>query len=318
MQDFPLVTVICTAFNHEKFIEETLESVRLQSYPNIELIIVDNGSVDDSPRKIQNWVMHQKAGTRVKCILRNQSLPYCSSFNEAFLECHGKYLIDLSGDDVLFPDHVLQSVQRLFHSADAAFCFSDVWMDKEGSPSKTFFQRDLSGKLLKSVKEGDRYSDLVASHCMMSVSLVIDTDKFRNEGAYDESLSYEDFDMMVRLSRKFPIVFSNHIGIKKRILPDSFSSKQYFPKNSRMLMSTLDVCRKIKAMNQTKAENAALLKRVSFETKHALASANFEVARGFLDLAGELGRKGFDYKILQLWATLELNFSWIYLRMKND
>ncbi|MDO9550949.1 glycosyltransferase family A protein [Rhodonellum sp.] len=318
MQDFPLVSVICTAYNHEEFIEEALESVLLQSYLNIELIVIDNGSDDETAHKIHNWLHRQKGSATIISIFRKQSLPYCTSFNVAFLQSQGKYLIDLSGDDALLPEHVSQSVQRLSHSGNAGFCFSDVWLEKEGSPSKTFFKRDDTGRLLESVREGDRYCDLVSRHCLMSVSLVIDAQKFRDEGGYDESLSYEDFDIMVRLSRKFPVVFSNHIGVKKKILPDSFSAKQYFPKSTSMLNSTLIVCRKIQAMNQTKAENQALLNRVNFESKHALASSNFEVAKGFLNLARELGEKGPLHQIFRLWAKWRLDFSWFYLRMTKD
>ena len=317
MADSPLVSVICTAFNHEKFVEEALESVLLQSYPNIEFFIIDNGSKDETANKIQNWLQRQKGEIAVKSIFRKQSLPYCTSFNDAFSQSKGRFVIDLSGDDVLLPEHVSESIRRLSDSTNAAFCFSDVLLDKERSPSKTFYKRDESGQLLVNVREGDRYCDLVSSHCLMSVSLVIDAQKFRNEGGYDESLSYEDFDMMVRLSRKYSIVFSDHIGIRKRILPDSFSAKQYFPKSTRMLKSTLVICHKINAMNQTKEENQALLKRVNFEAKHALASSNFEVAQGFLDLSKELGEKGPRYQIFRFWAKLRLDLSWIYLRMRN-
>lgn len=318
MADFPIVSVICTAFNHEKFIEEALESVLTQSYPNIELTIVDNGSTDETACKIQNWLKKQKGGNVIKSIFRKPSLPYCKSFNEAFLQCHGKYLIDLSGDDALLPEHVSKSVSRLSLSTNAAFCFSDVLLEKKGSPSKTYFKRNASGELLERVREGDRYCDLVSSHCLMSVSLVIDAEKFRSEGGYDENLSYEDFDMMVRLTRKFPVVFSNHIGIRKRILPDSFSAKQYFPKRSIMLNSTLIVCRKIQAMNNAKTENQALLVRVNFEAKHALASSNFEAAKGFLDLANDLGEKGPLHKIFRIWANLRLDLSWFYLIITKD
>jgi glycosyltransferase involved in cell wall biosynthesis len=56
MQENPLVSVICLAFNHEKFVVETLESVIQQKYQPIELIIVDDCSLDATKSEIKNWL----------------------------------------------------------------------------------------------------------------------------------------------------------------------------------------------------------------------------------------------------------------------
>src|SRR5690606_24064535 len=103
------------------------------------------------------------------------------------------------------------------------------------------------------------------------------TEVLKNEGGHDEDLSYEDFDIIVRLARNYLFVFNEYIGVKKRLLENSFSSKQYSIRNSVMLPSTLKICRKIQLMNRSHRENNALKFRVMFETKHALASANFDV-----------------------------------------
>ena len=58
MQENPLVSVICLAFNHEKFVVETLESVIQQNYQPLELIIVDDCSLDTTKSVIKNFVFY--------------------------------------------------------------------------------------------------------------------------------------------------------------------------------------------------------------------------------------------------------------------
>ena len=56
MNNRPYVSIIACCYNHEKFVEETLDSVKSQTYKNIELIIIDDFSTDDSVKKINTWI----------------------------------------------------------------------------------------------------------------------------------------------------------------------------------------------------------------------------------------------------------------------
>lgn len=317
MEGKPLVTIILTSFNQKQFIKDALESVRAQDYPNIELIIVDNGSTDTSPLIIQDWIAKHDLNFPIKTIFREKLLPYCKSFNEAFSMAKGKYLIDLSGDDMLSKDHIRLAIIKLQDFLGSACCFSDVLLIDEKGHEKTFYKRNFRGKLKQKIRVGDLYRDLVRKYVVPSVSLVFDADLFRKEGGYDEELTYEDFDIMVRLARKYPFVFSNHIGVKKRIHSKSFAASQYVPKNSVMLPSTLKVCQKIKSMNRSPKENKALLERVMFETKHALWSANFDVAEGFLALAEELNARGKTFSWYKKWCKRRWDFSTMYAVLKK-
>lgn len=317
MEGKPLVTIILTSFNQKQYVKDALESVRTQDYPNIELIIVDNGSTDTTPLIMQDWIAKHELDFPIKTIFREGSIPYCRSFNEAFSKANGKYLIDLSGDDMLTKDHIMLAVIKLQDFLGSACCFSDVLLIDEKGHENTFYKRDFRGKLKQKIRVGDIYRDLVKKHVVPSVSLVFDSDLFRKEGGYDEDLSYEDFDIMVRLARKYPFVFSNHIGVKKRNHSKSFAASQYSSRNSIMLPSTLKVCQKIKAMNHSPKENQALLQRVMFETKHALWSANFDVAEGFLALAEELNASGKTFDWYKKWCQKRWDFSSMYSILKK-
>ena len=96
----------------------------------------------------------------------------------------------------------------------------------------------------------------------------------------------------------------------------AFSENQYKPKNSPMLPSTLKVCYKIEKMNRSVIENQALFKRIIFESKHALWSANFEVAEKLLDIGKRLGGKGIEFRIYKIWAKWKMDLSRIYPLLK--
>jgi glycosyltransferase involved in cell wall biosynthesis len=317
MEGNPLVTIILTSFNQELYIKDALESVRKQDYPNLELIIVDNGSNDNSPLIIKDWTEKFKLNFPVRTVFRKETTPYCASFNDAFSTAKGKYLVDLSGDDMLTHNHIPLAVQKLQDFLGSACCFSDVLLIDEKGHEKTFYKRNFKGKLKQKIRVGDIYRDLVRKYVVPSASLVFDADLLRKESGYDEGLSYEDFDIMVRLARKYPFVFSNHIGIKKRVHSKSFAASQYSARNSVMLPSTLKVCQKIKTMNRSFKENQALLQRVMFETKHALWSANFDVAEGFLVLAEELDAKGKTFWWYKKWCKKRWDFSRLYAVLKK-
>lgn len=317
MNTSSLVSVICTVFNQEDYVVEALESVKNQDYQNYELIILENGSKDDSAKLIKKWVAHNES-LPIQVIFEEVPISYCQMFNKGLAISRGEYIMDLSGDDLILPGHLIKSVSRLKEKPDSGFCFSDVELFEKGKKAKTFYQRDNNGNLIREVKEGDIYKEIIKGNPVLSVSLIFDGEKLKGIGGYDESLVYEDFDVLVRLSRKFPAVFSNHIGVKKRLHSASFSNKQYQPKVSKMLPSTLRVCQKIFELNLTKEENQALLSRVMFEAKHALWSANFDVASGFLELAQRLGENGLKYVVFYRWAKLRINLSQIYALLRKQ
>lgn len=309
------VSVICIAYNHEDWIEETLESVRLQDYYSKELIVVDNGSQDATAEKIQNWVKKSPGSMKVKVILHKVELPYCQLFNQLLAEIDSEYLVDLSGDDVLYPEHLSQSIRELRRATFAAFVFSDAYiLDTEGEVN-TFYKRNTAGDLVEDMELGDIYVTLVKKNFICSPTIVFRTAILQKEGGYDGRLSYEDFDIQIRIARKYTIVFSEHIGVLKRKHLRSLSSGQYQRYKSVMLPSTLEVCQKIHEMNTHHTEDEALGVRILYELKHALWSANFEPAKGLVALGEEIGMKGLQFSFYKFWLRQGWDLSWLYVRI---
>lgn len=283
-----------------------------QSHPYIELFIIDNGSKDSSRTKIDEWV-RDNSDLHPLLIFRDQPLNYCASFNEALFQSTGEFIIDLSGDDILLEEHIESSLTLLKNHPNAVVSFSDAEL-VEGDQVKRFYEEYKIGPPIDTV--GNVYLDVIANYCISTVTLVFKATHLKAIGGYDEAFVYEDFDILCRLARKFPFCYSPHVGVRKRILPSSFSASQYKTRNSSMLESTLKICRKIKGMNRSDDENRALYKRVMYEAFHALGSANFDVAKGFLELASGINPQSLKYHVFKLWQKSALDLSMVYQKLK--
>lgn len=307
----PLVSVICTGFNQGRFVEEALDSVSNQSYAPIQLIIIDNSSSDNSPDRVRDWI-RRKSLSHVRAIFHDKTINYCKAFNQGLNLSTGKYVIDLAADDVLLEDHVRTAVDALEQSGSAVY-FSNAYLERKGGRSvSTFYPTNGSGQLLEKIPSGDIYQVVVRRALICTPTLVFRAALLKREGGYDEGLVYEDFDVIVRMARKYHFIFNPYIGVRKRILKTSFSAKQYEAKTSVMLPSTFKVCEKIAEINRTEQEDEALRFRVMFEAKHALSSANFDVADRFLELAKKIGVQGLRLELYSYWAEKRLDLSPFY------
>lgn len=100
----PLVSVVIPCYNHEKFIQYCIQSVIDQTYENIELIIIDDGSKDNSVHKIQQMIKACKQRFARFEFRTRQNKGLSATLNEALEFCHGKYFSVIASDDILLPE----------------------------------------------------------------------------------------------------------------------------------------------------------------------------------------------------------------------
>lgn len=108
MTSNPLVSVVMPVKNVEKYIDESLQSIINQTYKNIEIVIIDDHSQDETYNIIKNY---QKIDKRIK-IFRNSSTKYIShSLNTGIKHSKGKYIIRMDGDDYSYPNRIATQVK---------------------------------------------------------------------------------------------------------------------------------------------------------------------------------------------------------------
>ena len=105
MNNQPLVSVPVITYNSSKFVLETLESIKAQTYQNIELIISDDCSMDNTVEICQKWVEQNKDRfVRTQIITSEVNTGVSANLNRAEAVCQGEWVKGIAGDDLLMPD----------------------------------------------------------------------------------------------------------------------------------------------------------------------------------------------------------------------
>jgi glycosyltransferase involved in cell wall biosynthesis len=274
----PLVTIICVCYNHARFVTEALDSVVAQTYQPIELIVIDDGSTDGSPKVIKQWIASHP---ETVLVLNGANIGYCKTFNKAAALAKGKHLIDLSADDILLPDRVAVGVKTLESTPQAGVTFSDAeHMDEAGN--KISLHSDKFPH--HTIPSGDIYKDVIKRFFICSPTMMFSREVFDCLNGYDESLEYEDFDFWVRSARNYYYVYTPVVLVKKRKVAGSLSSSQ-FKVRSTHSHTTFQVCEKILNLNKTKAERSALQSRIWYELFLNLRLGNLSIVLKYLRLA---------------------------------
>ncbi len=272
-EKLPLVSVICLCHNHKPYLSEAIDSVLNQTYKNIELIVVDDGSMDGSKEEIEQLIGDKK----INFIAIKNAIGNCKAFNLGLNRSSGDYVIDLAADDTLLPQRIDEGL-KTFSQKNIGVEFCNVLnVDENGIALEKHFSEG------KTVPEGDMYSALIEKYIISPPGMMIKRKVLDDLNGYDENLSYEDFDFWVRSSRKYLYGYTNNILVKKRNLPDSLSKKQFSFLTPHQ-KSTLRVCQKVKALNQSKKEDLALRKRCYYEIRQCIRQGNVTLIPGFLRL----------------------------------
>jgi glycosyltransferase involved in cell wall biosynthesis len=280
MIDSPLVSVICTCYNHEDFVVECLNSVQNQTYQNIELIVVDDFSTDGSVAVIKHW---QKEHPKIVFVRNKENLGITKSFNSAVRRSCGKYLIDLAADDFLLPNCVEKLVQVYESSKthNPSIVYGNAAkIDRHGAFISVFFKDEMIQKI-KEALPVDFYRSLLSdSAYICSVSAMYDRLLFEELGGYDERLYFEDLDYWLRASKHRDVGFVDAVLVHKRFLPNSLE-QGFFSRNrhtKKLHISMYDLLKKVYHLNTNKPEHAALIRRILKQIRWALKTLNFKYA----------------------------------------
>lgn len=306
---FPLVSVICLCYNHERFLLEALESVRQQTYPNVEMIVVDDASTDSSPRLLQQYAA---AHPEVRLLLLPQNTGNCRAFNRALEMAKGAFLIDFATDDVMLPKRVAAQVQAFENlDPDYGIVYTDAELiGEDGRHLGYFYKRDAAGLPRPAVAVGDVFIPVLERFFISSPTLMIRRQVFDQLGSYDESLAYEDFDLMVRAARDFKFYFLDQALTRRRLHPRQLSQQSY-RLGDRQLQSTIRICEKAMDLCQTPREKQALARRVSWELKQAYFTRNYPEADQLFALLKKLRPLPAGYRWLEKLNRARVNLSFV-------
>ncbi|OEJ99877.1 glycosyltransferase [Roseivirga misakiensis] len=283
----PLVTIICISYNHAPYIKEALDAVFAQDYEQIQVIIADDGSTDNS----QDVIKELLEGKTLQCIFNEENIGYTRTFNSALKHAEGEFIIDYALDDVMKPAFVRKSVDRFKltdRSTGVVFSNAD-YIDEDsnviGNHNESLFKK----KMIKAIPEGDIFTNLMDRYFICTPTMVIRKEVFDRLGGYDEALAYEDFDFWIRSSRYWEYAYTDVIEMQKRKLKSSMSAARYQFTMNKQLKSTRIVCEKAFHLCKTEKELKLLGARLNYEYRQCIRNGANDLAEDYQLLIKKTG-----------------------------
>ncbi len=187
----PLVTVVIPCYGQAHFLGEAIESVLAQSHPNLEVIVVDDGSPDNTSEVAARY-------PGVRCV-RQENQGLSGARNSGLAASGGEYVVFLDADDRLLPEALEAGLECFEAHPECAFVHGDYrFIATDGS---------FVGRSRQHIVGEDRYTALLqGNYITMHATVVYRRAVFETVGGFDTSLSAcEDYDMYLRIARRFPV-----------------------------------------------------------------------------------------------------------------
>jgi len=188
----PLVSIIIPAYNAERYIDEAVTSALRQEYPNKEIIVIDDGSEDETPRRILAY--REKGSVRY---IRQENKGLSAARNLGIRTAQGKYIALLDSDDAFLPDKINFQVEALENNPGYNVCYCDLLHFKDAMPRK--FYHHTYHSLYRSANP---LRELIRKQFINPLSIIAKKEVFEKYGYFDETLRRsEDWDLWLRWSR---------------------------------------------------------------------------------------------------------------------
>jgi len=185
------ITVVIPTYNRATFLKDAIDSVLAQTFLDFELIVVDDGSTDDTPKLLSSY------NNKVRVITQTNQGPSAAR-NRGIEAAKGKWIAFLDSDDVWKPDKLKKQVRFITDHPDTKICQTEeVWI--------------RNGKRVNPRKKHEMHSGWIYEKCLplcivSPSSVMIHQDVFEKVGLFDETMpACEDYDLWLRIAPHYPI-----------------------------------------------------------------------------------------------------------------
>ena len=159
----PLVSIAVITYNSSKYVLDTLESIKSQTYQNLEVIISDDCSSDNTVDICQNWIEgNRNRFVRIELITVSKNTGIAPNANRALYSAIGSWIKFIAGDDILFPRAIQSNMEFISQKEheDAAIVVSSIQLFKDNIKNKLYvwpnfrFSNNIKEQLRKHLVEG--------------------------------------------------------------------------------------------------------------------------------------------------------------------
>lgn len=207
-ETFPRVSIIIPVYNHALYIEQTLESIAADTYENKEIVLINDGSTDNSHEVITKWIEANQE--RIAIIYRNrENRGVSETINELIDLSTGQYIVGLGSDDYLINNTIAARVNLLQNNPSKLMVIGDaIVVDGAGNlthESGNFgFHHGIKENYFtdKGLKR-----EIIRNWSVVGPVGMVDRKLYDVIGRYDDKLIVEDWDFYLRAVAKDLIIF---------------------------------------------------------------------------------------------------------------
>ena len=223
-KDYPLVSVVVVTYNSEKTIFETLESIKNQTYKNLELIISDDCSKDNTVEICKQWLIkNNKSFINVQIVESSKNTGISGNCNRGYKVANGTWIKGIAGDDLLMEDCIENNINYVLNNNKSKIILSKTALIGESYKINKYKNLFNYGAL--NLNKKNLLYLLLVDNFVPASTLFIKKEIFIQLGGFDERMPLlEDWPFWIKaLHNNINLSFNNEFTIYYRVSESSIS-----------------------------------------------------------------------------------------------
>lgn len=228
----PLVSIIVPAYNHDRFIKECLMSISNQTYVNKELILINDGSTDNTDKIVKEMYYFLNEQFTRFIYINKKNGGVCRCLNMGIDVSQGRYIVPFASDDFMLPLKLEHQIKYMEANKDYIMTYTDCYSVTCYGELKYIKEFNVEDRFSNYIdfKEGYIFDFMLKNLLKMpSTTLCYKRECFDKIGKFDDNTTCEDPDMLLRVAKDYKIgcikeilslhrVHNTNAGIRKEII----------------------------------------------------------------------------------------------------
>jgi alpha-1,3-rhamnosyltransferase len=223
MENQPLVSIVVITYNSSQFVEETLDSALAQTYPNIEIIISDDCSTDNTVEVCRKWIsIHKDCGRSIRLIEAEKNTGVAGNCNRGLAASKGIWIKPIAGDDMLIPDAIESYVRFVNNNPNISVVFARIIVFKGDYPNYNIYVHPVFLKyyFYYNTRMTSKRQFRILSKIFVGSgpASFIRTEAIRSVNGFDERFPLqEDYPLYIKLAKNgYKFYFLDKVTVKWR------------------------------------------------------------------------------------------------------
>ena len=233
------VSVIVACYNQQDYLEECVDSIFFQSWPNVEAVVVDDASCDGSPTLLSRLASRHR---QIVPVYNHENIGVAAARDLGIRKSTGDYITTVDADDFIISPHKIESEHAAMSRSQSALPLptvaysTTILVDRYGKRISEEYLGNPAGTVTR--------KGILMRSCYIPRDMLLERTTYDLVGGFDPSLKiYEDWDLKIRLARCARFVWSGSEGVAYRIHRQGLSSAgtmAHFSGKCRVLRKNLD------------------------------------------------------------------------------